>query len=216
MCNSVHFHVPYEMKRALARCIGGLEHLVGRRGGIRLQHGLGLVAVELPDRRGERLRRGVAARQHRARALLLRIRTREQRDLGLLAGLRDLGQRLRQEVPVHGRAEADALRLGGGLLDLLRGHGAKRGERVRPRGGGELHAVLLRFRKRSRGQAGDRRAAFADRAGHQAFESGEAISALTEIDPADSPAMVTRFGSPPNAAMFFCTHRSAATWSSRP
>ena len=38
------------------------------------------------------------------------------------------------------------------------------------------------------------------------LESGEAISALTEIDPADSPAIVTRFGSPPNAAMFFCTH----------
>ena len=48
------------------------------------------------------------------------------------------------------------------------------------------------------------------------FESGDAISALTEIDPADSPAMVTRAGSPPKAAMFCCTHRSAATWSSRP
>jgi len=43
------------------------------------------------------------------------------------------------------------------------------------------------------------------------FESGEAISALTEIDPADSPATVTCFGSPPNAAIFFCTHSSAAT-----
>jgi hypothetical protein len=50
----------------------------------------------------------------------------------------------------------------------------------------------------------------------KSLESGEAISALTEIEPADSPAMVTRFGSPPNAAMFCCTHRSAATWSSRP
>jgi hypothetical protein len=50
----------------------------------------------------------------------------------------------------------------------------------------------------------------------RSFESGDAISALTEIDPADSPAIVTRFGSPPNAAMFCCTHRSAATWSSSP
>ena len=33
-----------------------------------------------------------------------------------------------------------------------------------------------------------------------------AIKALTEIDPADSPATVTRAGSPPNAAMFSCTH----------
>ena len=48
------------------------------------------------------------------------------------------------------------------------------------------------------------------------LESGDAISALTEIDPADSPATVTRSGSPPKAAMFFCTHRRAATWSSNP
>jgi hypothetical protein len=48
------------------------------------------------------------------------------------------------------------------------------------------------------------------------LESGEAINALTETDPADSPLMVIRFGSLPNAAMFFCTHCSAATWSSRP
>ena len=48
------------------------------------------------------------------------------------------------------------------------GHGAKRGERVRPGGRGELHAVLLRFGERPRRQAGNRRAAFADRAGHQA------------------------------------------------
>jgi len=43
------------------------------------------------------------------------------------------------------------------------------------------------------------------------FAIGDAISADTENDPADSPAMVTRPGSPPNAAMFVFTHRSAAT-----
>src|SRR5262245_43942390 len=48
------------------------------------------------------------------------------------------------------------------------------------------------------------------------LERGDAICALTEVEPADSPAMVTRFGSPPNAAMFFCTHASAAAWSSSP
>ena len=42
------------------------------------------------------------------------------------------------------------------------------------------------------------------------FESGDAICALTAIDPADSPAMVTFFGSPPKAAIFFWTHCSAA------
>ena len=46
--------------------------------------------------------------------------------------------------------------------------------------------------------------------------SREAISALTEMEPADSPAIVTCRGSPPNAAMFRCTHCSAATWSSIP
>ena len=36
------------------------------------------------------------------------------------------------------------------------------------------------------------------------------------MPPADSPAMVTLDGSPPNAAMLSCTHCSAATWSSMP
>ena len=50
----------------------------------------------------------------------------------------------------------------------------------------------------------------------RSFESGEATWALTEIEPADSPAIVTLFGSPPNAAMFACTQRRAAFWSRRP
>jgi hypothetical protein len=45
---------------------------------------------------------------------------------------------------------------------------------------------------------------------------GLIICALTENEPADSPAMVTRAGSPPKAAMFFFTHCSAAAWSIRP
>ena len=86
-----------------------------------------------------------------------------------------------------------------------------------PAAAANFDAVLLGVGEGLRRQAGNHRAAFADRAGDQvACESGEAISALTEIDPADSPAMVTRLGSPPKAAMFFCTHRSAATWSSNP
>jgi hypothetical protein len=47
-------------------------------------------------------------------------------------------------------------------------------------------------------------------------ESGEAISALTDTKPADSPPIVTRCGSPPNAVMFSCAQRNAATWSSKP
>ncbi len=37
----------------------------------------------------------------------------------------------------------------------------------------------------------------------EACESGEAISALTEKEPADSPKMVMLAGSPPKAAMLF-------------
>src|SRR5256885_2084418 len=46
--------------------------------------------------------------------------------------------------------------------------------------------------------------------------SGEAIRALTESDPADSPAMVTFSGSPPKAAIFCFTQRKPAIWSIRP
>ena len=60
------------------------------------------------------------------------------------------------------------------------------------------------------------RPAFADRAMEQAAGRGAAISALTANEPADSPKIVTADGSPPNAAMFSLTHRSAATMSSSP
>ena len=50
-------------------------------------------------------------------------------------------------------------------------------------------------------------APLADGAGDQPLlDSGDAICALTEIDPADSPAMVTFCGSPPKAAMLSRTH----------
>ncbi len=42
------------------------------------------------------------------------------------------------------------------------------------------------------------------------LDNGDAIRALTENEPADSPAMVTRCGSPPNAAMFVRTHGNDA------
>jgi hypothetical protein len=35
---------------------------------------------------------------------------------------------------------------------------------------------------------------------------GDAHNMLTAIAPTDSPKIVTWFGAPPNAAMFFCTH----------
>jgi len=45
---------------------------------------------------------------------------------------------------------------------------------------------------------------------------GDCISSQTLPAPADWPKMVTWCGSPPKAATFRCTHRSAAIWSSRP
>jgi hypothetical protein len=40
--------------------------------------------------------------------------------------------------------------------------------------------------------------------------TGEPVSAAVMQAPADWPKIVTLFGSPPNAAMFCCTHLSAA------
>ena len=40
--------------------------------------------------------------------------------------------------------------------------------------------------------------------------SGDAVRLWTALAPADCPATVTREGSPPNAAMLSCTHRTAA------
>ena len=48
------------------------------------------------------------------------------------------------------------------------------------------------------------------------WQSGEAIKEQTDIEPADSPTMVMRFGSPPKAAIFSFTHWIAATWSNKP
>lgn len=41
-------------------------------------------------------------------------------------------------------------------------------------------------------------------------DTGDAMSALTDIEPADSPAMVILSGSPPNAAMLSLSHCMAA------
>ena len=48
------------------------------------------------------------------------------------------------------------------------------------------------------------------------FASGETRSDITFVPPADSPKIVTRSGSPPNAAAFSRTHASARTRSSVP
>ena len=45
---------------------------------------------------------------------------------------------------------------------------------------------------------------------------GDALSMLTAMPPADSPKIVTRRGSPPNAAMLRSIHCRPATMSSSP
>ena len=45
------------------------------------------------------------------------------------------------------------------------------------------------------------------------FASGEATSALTDAEPADSPKIVTFPGLPPKAAILRFTHFRAAIWS---
>lgn len=47
-------------------------------------------------------------------------------------------------------------------------------------------------------------------------DAGEIKFALVSIAPADWPPSVTFAGSPPNAAMFRCTHRNAACESRMP
>ena len=47
-------------------------------------------------------------------------------------------------------------------------------------------------------------------------EAGRASWSMTLTPPPDWPKIVTRAGSPPNAAMLRCTHSSAATWSRSP
>jgi hypothetical protein len=46
--------------------------------------------------------------------------------------------------------------------------------------------------------------------------SGDAIKELMLDEPHDWPKIVTRSGSPPNAAMLVFTQMSAAIWSSKP
>ena len=48
------------------------------------------------------------------------------------------------------------------------------------------------------------------------WQRGEAIKALTDIEPADSPTIVMRLGSPPKASILSFTHFMAATWSMKP
>jgi hypothetical protein len=89
--------------------VGGLVDLVRRRRRVGFDDVIGIVAVEFPDGVGERFRRRIALPQHQTRRLFLGVRTCQQRNLGLLAGLIDCSQWLGQEIAIEpvqrGRAE---------------------------------------------------------------------------------------------------------------
>ena len=73
------------------------------------------------------------------------------------------------------------------------------------------------FGERLGGKSGtEEGTAFANGLRNKPLASGEAIRALTEKEPADSPKMVTLSGSPPKSAMLLFTHVSAANWSRSP
>src|SRR5205823_10097541 len=75
----------YEARAGKMR--GGFVDLIRSGGGVGLQDVAGLVAVESFDRVGESLGRRFSLAEHGARRLFLRVRSRQQRNLGLLARL---------------------------------------------------------------------------------------------------------------------------------
>ena len=109
---------------------------------------------------------------------------------------------------------------GGGVVvaarldDLVGGELAQVEELVGAEGGecqGDVGLFALREGGHGAATGGEGAAALADGLREEPRESGEAIWALTEIEPADSPKMVTLAGSPPKAAMLRLTQASAAS-----
>ncbi len=156
------------------------------------------------------------------------VGARQNRHVVVPALRDDVADRRRQHVPVHDWREPEARRaaprhrLRQRLHQLLPGHRAQVGDRRRPLRLGEASARRPRRRSASASRARPRRrrrstrrsGRWRDGTGPRA--SGDAMRLCTDIPPADCPAIVTRAGSPPNAAMLSRTHRSAAIWSSSP
>ena len=90
-----------------------------------------------------------------------------------------------------------------------------------PRGDRVGHAVLLGLRRLGQFAASCKGsktppASVRSPCGTGPAAWGDASSKLTDMAPADCPAMVTFRGSPPKAAIFRWTHFRAAIWSIRP
>ena len=116
----------------------------------------------------------------------------------LLTGGEDVGRRLREEVAVDGRRESRQTGASRRPPSICVGrHRAQRRERSSPPTVcGELDARLASASASGTGgSVGAISAPLSPIApAIRPFDSGDAICALTEIDPADSPAIVTFFG----------------------
>ena len=206
------------MNMSLASAAADSSASASVRGRVDLQDRVGAAPNCCAGLRDEALRRRPSFASDDAGPDLVRVPAREQRHAGLLAGRVDGVRVSRQDVAVDvgenqgctlsadcrissavfsRRAASESAPTDAAHFEPVASLAAE---------GRRLAALLGPGRRRSRRSPGGR--------GPRA--SGEAIRALTANEPADSPKIVTLPGSPPKAAMLSCTHRSAATWSSRP
>ena len=125
----------------------------------------------------------------------------------LLAAPKICTRRFREEVAVdRGREPRDARSFAAASRICAAGIARSAASVSAPTTGGELRAPASS--PCASGTGGQRRQRSTRRSRRSRrrsgpFDSGDAICALTAIEPADSPAIVTFRGSPPNAAMFF-------------
>ena len=146
----------------------------------------------------------------------------EERDVGLLAGGVDARGRSRGGSSRRCRGRSAGRRCGlggGGFDDVVGGELAEVGELGGAEGG--WANATSRFSRLRETERRDRCRRWLPPLSPMALAKrprarGEAIWALTEKEPADSPKMVMLVGSPPKAAMLRLTQARAAVWSMRP
>ena len=169
-------------------------------------------------RGGRRARR----REERERADLAAVESREQRHRRLLAALEDLDELARQDAgrrscrtagspPAAAASVSSCASIARSAAMFARVR-ARRPGALPIRSDGRLAEAASPSARASRSCRRFARSLSRTARAPAATPSGTSRSA----PPADSPAIVTFDGSPPNAAMLRCTQRSASIWSSRP
>src|SRR6185437_11212253 len=140
----------------------------------------------------------------------IRVPSGEKRDVSLLARGVNSGGVFRKKISVHVGPEA-ALAVQRGLEDLLRWFRAQFSSVVACIDSANAVPVFpVCDTDSSLGVKLNAPPLSPIACLNKPFERGDAINALTDIDPADSPKIVTLAGSPPNAAIFLRTHSRAA------